>query len=201
MAVTSAYATAVEYRGTIGKTDQGDDDHILNDLTAVSRYIEGKLGRFFNQDAEDVARVYVPPASVSAIWIDDLSAAPTTVKLDTDGDNTFSATLESTDYDLLPLNAAKGPEPRPYTRIGMTAWGDYGCFVRGQRVEITGKWGWPAVPGAIKQATIHLTAILRLESPRATRRIPELGEAIEASPDAQHIIRQLTDQYLRVRYV
>ena len=201
MAIADAYSTAAAYRAVTGRTDTSADADILTDLTAISRYIEGKLMRFFNKDAADVIRVYVPAQNSRAIWIDDLSAAPATVKLDSAGDNTFATTLAATDYELLPLNADKGPEPRPYTRIRMTDWGDYSYFTKSERVQITGKWGWPAVPTAIARATIHLTAILRLETPRATVRIPELSDAIEASPEAQHIIKQLMDQYYRPRYV
>ena len=107
----------------------------------------------------------------------------------------FATTLATTDYELLPLNANRGPEPRPYTRIGMTSWGKYSSFSAGERVEVTAQFGWPAVPEAIQRACIHLTAILRLETPRATRRIAELGDVIETSQDAQFIVKQLVDQY------
>jgi hypothetical protein len=201
MAVTDAYATAAQYRAVTGKTDTGQDADILVDLKAISRYLDGKLGRFFTKDASALARVYTASESTSALWVDDMSAAPTSVKMDDDGDGVFETTLAATDYELLPLNAFKGPEPRPYTRIGLTSWGTRSAFVKDARVEVTAAFGWPSVPLAIQQATIHLTAILRLESPRATRRISELGEAIDASQDAQSIIRQLTDRYRRVRYI
>lgn len=200
MSIDSAYASAAQYRTVTGKTDTAQDADILIDLKTISRYLDGKMQRFFTKDASDVIRVYIPAKNAKVIWVDDISAAPTTVKLDTSGDGTFATTLASTDFELLPLNADKGPEPRPWMQIGMTPWGNYGGFTEGVRVQITGKFGWPAVPEAIQRATIHLTAILRLETPRATRRIPELGEAIEASPDAQRIIRQLTDKYMLIKY-
>ncbi len=201
MAITDAYATAAQYRAVTGKTDTSQDANVLIDLKAVSRYIDGKMGRFFNVDASDVARVYVPADNLKSLWVDDLSATPTTIKLDTGGDGTFTTTLEATDFELLPLNADKGPEPRPYTRIGMTPWGNYSGFEKNIRVQITGKFGWPSIPVAIQQATIHLAAILRLESPRATTRIAELGDVMETSRDAQNIIYKLADRYKRVKYL
>ena len=199
VSIESAYATSSQYRAVTGKTDIGQDADILTDLKAISRYLDSKMGRFFTKDAEDVARIYVAPENTFALWVDDLPAVPTTVKVDDNGDGVFETTLAAADYELLPLNADKGPEPRPYTRIQLTPWGSYSTFIPGARIEVTAQFGWPAVPLAIQQATIHLTAILRLESPRATRRISELGEAIDTSPDAQRIIRQLTDQYRRIR--
>jgi len=201
MAIDSAYETAANYRTAIGKTDTGDDAAILIDLTAISRYLEGRLGRFFNADAADVIRIYLPPVNANTLRVDDLSAAPTTIKLDTSGDNTYATTLAATDYELLPLNAAKGPEPRPFTVIRFTPWGDYSSFLTDQRVQVTAKFGWPAVPVPVKRATIPLTAILRLETPRATNRIAEPGDALNASPEAQSIIRQLTDSFQLVRYL
>ncbi len=202
-AVTDAYATAAEYRAAIGKTDTGSDAQILLDLTAISRYLEGKLERFFNKDAADVTRVYIVPASGTELRIDDLSTTPTSIKIDEDGDGSFDdeTALTSSDYELLPLNADKGPEPRPFTRIGLTSWGDYGSWTKGQRVQVTGKFGWPAVPQAIKTACIQLTGILRLETPRATSRVAELADVIEASPEAQRLIFQLQDNYRRISYV
>jgi hypothetical protein len=197
MALSDAYATASEYRAAFDMTSDSQDSEILSDLKAVSRYIDGKMGRFFNKDSEDKTRVYYCPADSTKLWIDDLSAAPTSITIDQDTDGTCETTLSSSDYELYPVNAPLDPEQRPYMCICLTSWGDEPYFSQGERVEVVGKFGWPAVPEAVKRATIHLTAILRLETSRATRRIPELGDAIEASPEAQGIIRQLLDKYKR----
>ena len=93
--ITDAYATVAEYRGRVGKTGHSDDDAtILLQLTAVSRYIERELaGRFFNVDASDVTRRYragdrggVPLGGRKVLTIDDLSADPTSIKIDKDDD-------------------------------------------------------------------------------------------------------------------
>lgn len=203
MAIGDAYATAAEYRTAIGRTDAGDDAQILLDLNAISRFLEGKLERFFNKDTAAVARTYIPSENVSSLRVDDLAAAPTSILVDDDFDGEFDdeTALASSDYELRPLNADKGPEARPFTRIALTPWGGRAMFYKGIRVQVTAQWGWPAVPQAIKTATIHLCAILRLETPRATKRVVELDTVMEASPDAQSIIRQLTDDYRRISYV
>lgn len=203
MAINDAYATAAQYRAVIGKTDTASDSDILTDLKAISRYLEGKLGRFFTKDAADIARIYIVPDCLPHLWIDDLSAAPASIKIDLDGDGSFADedALAAGDYELLPLNAALGPEPRPYTRIRLTEWGSYVQFAAGQRVQVLGKWGWPSVPDAVQRATIHLAAILRLETPRATKRINELEQTIEASAEAMNIVYKLIDNYWKPRYV
>jgi len=199
MALSDAYATAVEYRAAIGMSDTTQDAAILKDLKAISRYIDGKVGRFFTKDAQDVTRHYPVKATGPQLWVDDLSAAPTSIKTGYAA-GSYETTLAATDYELWPLNAAAEPEPRPFTLIKLSASGTLGCFAGGDRVQIVGKFGWPAVPEAVRRATIDLAGILRLETARATRRIPELGDIIEASPDAVHIVRQLLDIYKRERY-
>lgn len=184
----------------VGKTDVADDAQITTDLTAISRFLDARMGRFFSRDVTPVARVYLPGVLGAGLVVDDMAAAPVAVAIDTARNGTYATALLSTDYELLPRNAAWEPEPRPWTEIRLLPWGARRTFAAGTLVRVTAQFGWPAVPLAIQRACIHLTAILRLETPRATRRIPELGEAIEASPDAQRIIRQLMDPYRLVRY-
>lgn len=196
MAITDAYATAETYRYVTGKTGISEDAAILIDLTAVSRYIDGKVGRFFSKDASDTTRIISPTSTSPILYIPDLSAAPTSVKIDTNVDGTFGETaLAVTEYSLYPLDALVRPEPWPYTSIILNSWGVTGSWPWRGRVQITGKFGWPAVPAAVARATIHLAAILRLESPRATSRISELEGTFEASREAQSIIKGLLDQY------
>lgn len=192
---TNAYAMAREYRAAIQMTDHTKDFDIERDLEAISRYIDKRLDRFFTKDHIPVTRTYIIPATSPRLYVDDMAEAPSAVTIN-------GANLPSNSYDLWPLNAALEPEPRAYIRLDLIPQGSIPFFKKGDRVEVTARFGWPAVPAAIKSATIQLTAILRLESPRATQRISELGEAaVEASPDAQIIVRQLIDQYRRVHYV
>lgn len=218
MAVTDALATAAQYRAVVGKTDVGADADVLTDLTAVSRMLERELGRFFTKDAAPVTRTYYVPGaggSVAFGWaesenpfvnsplrrqidVDDLAAAPTTLVVDEDGDGEVSddaAWTISTDYVLLPTNADKGSEPRPWTTIAVPTWSSKGGFWAGARVDVTAVWGWPAVPAAVSRAVCQLTGILRLESPRATSRVSELGDVISTSTEARTIVDRLARQY------
>jgi hypothetical protein len=65
-------------------------------------------------------------------------------------------------------------------------------------VQVTARFGWPAVPQAIVQATCQLVGILRLESPRATSQISEgLDSVLGASFEAQKIVENLQRVYAR----
>ena len=204
MAVTDAYALASAYRKLISKTDSADDAEIDTDLKAVSRYLDRMLGRFFTKDAAAAARIFVrePQADPRVLWVDDLAVVPTSIKIDENGDGGFAGEtpLAAADFELWPLNADKGPEPRPWTAIHLPPSGGRAGWPAGRRVEVIAQWGWPAIPEAIARATVHLTAVLRLETPRATRRVPELGDAFDASREAQGIVRELAGVYRRVRF-
>lgn len=202
MAIGDAYATAAEYLAVTDRVDASENTIIERDLKAVSRHIDAELGRpsGFNKDAAATVRIYDPSSSLGAfarLYIEDLVelGGSGSITIDTGRDNTFATTLPTTDYELLPRNASVGPEARPYDTIELTSWGTRGVFVPGQRVKVTGIHGWPAVPAAIVAATIELTRIVRLESPRSTTRVNEMQQVISTSRAAQGIIDKLLERY------
>lgn len=197
MAIGDAYATAQLYRDVIDKTDTSEDAEILVDLQAVSRYLDRELGRHFTKDVGDIARDFRSSINTNILLIDDLSAAPTSVLVDDADSGTPALVYAVTDYQLQPVNAPTGPEPAPYTRIAVPSWSAQSHWIGNRTVRITGRWGWPAVPKAIERGTIHLTAILRLETPRAQATISELGQVVQSSPQARGIVNQLVQQYSR----
>jgi hypothetical protein len=201
MPVTDAYASATTYRALLSKTDTTKDVEILDDLTAVSRYLDWKLERFFTVDASVVTRTYVPSVYSDTLIVDDISTTTgLVIKVDTNRNGLFSdeSAWATTDYELLPRNNALGPEPKPYTAIFIPSWSSKGSWMPGYPVQVTAKFGWPAIPKAIERATCHLTGILRLESPRATERTAEgIDRAVGQSPKAKGILEELKAAYAR----
>ena len=201
MAVTDAYASAATYRAMLDKSDTAEDAEILSDLTAVSRYMERKLGRFFTTDAANVERVYQTTQysnQPKSLFIDDLVSV-NHIKVDTDDDGSFADedAWASTDYELLPRNAADGPEPGPYMELFIPSWSTKDSWGH-HRVEVKGKFGWPSVPSAIERACVQLTGILRLETPRATRSVIIGTETtLETSRQAQEIVSALMNVYAK----
>lgn len=194
MAYTDPYATAAQYRARVALHDGGDDDEILDDLTAISRYIEFKTGRVFNKDVAAVNH-HVYGNDLGYLDIGDwVSITSVTEDSDDDGDFADETALASTEYELYPLNATN--DGNPYTRLYIPSWSDQGTWLSTHKYRIVGVRGWPVVPAAIRRATVELTAILRLETPRATARIPEgIEESVGVSQQAQSIIYQLLQAY------
>lgn len=201
MAITDPYATADEYRAVISPDrDDTDDALITTDLVAISRYLDGKLGQCFSQDDEDVTivvelvcrsgRGYSIERAIHAENTNPRLPPLLSVTSVTSG---TQAARTSETLELWPVDALLRPEPEPYREI-RPSYPSGASFAPG-RHTIVCKRGWPQVPAAINAGTIQLAALLRLETPRATRRIPELGEAIETSPSAIAIVYRLVEMY------
>lgn len=195
-------------------------------LVSVSRYLDRELfgdpRHTFNQVAAAEARVFKPrhtgPINAEAenpygsskasryLAVDPIATeAGLVILIDKDRDGSFAdeAALAATDYELLPRNADKGPEPAPWTEIFLTEYGNEVGWPLGARVEVTAVWGWPAVPSAIKDATIELTRLLRVEGPRATTQITDVGgvgATLATSRGAQRIVSDLKRHYAEVSF-
>lgn len=126
--------------------------------------------------------------------IDDLVSV-TSIEVDENIDNTYSLTLTTGDYELLPRNADKGPEPEPYRQIELTPYGSRYAWMPNARVKVTGVWGWPAVPQAIRIACIKWTAIMRNEGPDATGRLMEIDSVITQSDEGRRMAYLLMRAY------
>jgi len=166
------YATLAELKAARRITDTADDAALQQALTAASRAIDRRCGRVFGLDADASARVFRPWGRVVSdpdgerLMVDDIGNATGLVVEVGDG-TTWTAV---TDYELLPDNAAARGEPvtgllRPY--------GTWGC----QRVRVTARWGWPAVPDEIRQAALLLAnrLYLRKDSPEGIAGSSEWG--------------------------
>ena len=208
MAMTpTAYATAEEYRERFSGTSESwpsddQDDSIDDDLEAMARWIDNYCNQTFAKEATAVARVYIARMSGSLLRVDGMAAAPTSVKIDTDNDGLFTDEDAITGFEAFPLDATYGPEAKSYRAVHLPSWASMTTFSEGQRVQVTAQWGCPAVPLAVKTASIELTGILRLQSPRATNRYQEdIAAVIGASSEARSIVTKLLDPYKRGRVV
>ena len=78
------------------------------------------------------------------------------MKIDSDADGSFETTLTiSTDFVLAPLNAADNVPVWPYTEIRLVANYSFPQSYRGRPgVQVTAKFGWPAVPDDITRACL-----------------------------------------------
>lgn len=181
MALTNAYTTLTLFKGYLGITVSTLDTQLEMALNAASRSIDNYCGRRFWIDPTVVTRTFVA-ADPAVLDVPDGIATTTglVVKTDSGNDGTFATTWTGTDYQLLPVNAPYAfPEAEPWTMIraagSLTFPG--GTTAHPNRVQITAKWGWPAVPDAVVQACLIKASRLfhRKDSPQGVAGFGDFG--------------------------
>ena len=195
MAITNGYTDLATLKLSLSITDSVDDTWLEICVTAASRAIDNFTERVFYQVSE--SRVYVPYDNF-LVEIDDL-ATLTTLKTSTNVDGVFDQTWGTNDRQLEPLNGIAGGIPSPTTHI--RAVGDYWYPTAGQEatVEVTGTFGWPAVPDAVEQACILQSAryFKRADSPMGVAGFDSMGVVRLSRIDPD--IATLLEPYCRIR--
>lgn len=150
------YCTLAELKDWIGgaaSTVTADDLNFGNVITSVSRWIDLYCDRTFGSVTE--ARVF-DACSTTELALDDYTSI-TSLKADDNADGTFETTWAVSDYQKLPLNAPTGLVAQPYRSVKAVASRTFPAVTSNGRtglVEVTGVWGWPAVPATVHQACL-----------------------------------------------
>lgn len=160
--LTNSYATLAEYKswiavrglaGSVG-TDTNDDAAIEILIEGASRYLDRQTGSRFYADTNDQTRYYTAQDE-ACVYIDNLSAAPTSVSCDFSALRSYTA-LAATDYDLLPDNALL--DGYPYNKIALIESVATRLFPMQRRgIQVIGKFGYPSVPADVKEACLSIT--------------------------------------------
>ena len=188
MAVTNGYATLAEVKSSLNINDNVDDTMIELAIESASREIDQVCERIFYQASG--TRVFVPRDSY-VVEIDDLRSL-TTLKTSSGADGVFDITWQSDDYQLEPLNGIVGGIVSPTTHI--RAIDDYLFTIDGGEatVQVTGNWGWDAIPTAIRQATVILSSRIfrRNDSPLGVMGFGDMGvvRVSRIDPDIDSLI-------------
>ncbi|MGW1938957.1 head-tail connector protein [Streptomyces goshikiensis] len=174
---------------SLDDTDDSRDALLEQALTAASRSIDKATGRRFWLDGTVVQRVYRPQgrtvieADGTVLLVDDIGSTSGLI-VETGSASAWS-TLSA--WESLPDNALA--DGRPIT--GLLRSGGWGVGM--SRVRVTARFGWPAVPDEIVQATLIQANRLfkRKDSPegvtgsaewgvvRLSRRDPDVWNLIE----------------------
>lgn len=143
-----SYATLAEFKAAITIDDTVDDADLQRSLDAATEWITHYTGRTFGPaDATATARRFYP-YEADRLTVPDVQSV-TTIEIDSLGNGVFDRTLETDDYELLPLEPVVGA----YTVVHVlpnAAW----WFIVGHQVRITGIWGFGSVPPSVTQACI-----------------------------------------------
>jgi len=177
------YVTTAELKGFERVDDSVDDVQLALAVTAASRAIDRACGRSFGVDVVAVTREYRSGLPACDWAIDDLSSTTSLVVASSPNWVDDPVAVDAADYTLLPLNAAA--DGRPWERIELAATSG------ATRLQVTGLWGWSAVPDTIKQATLiqALRFVRRRDAPFGVAGSPELGSELrllaQVDPDVE----------------
>jgi hypothetical protein len=154
--VANEYADLATLRAQLSMqvSDTSRDALLSQALSTASRSIDRTTGRRFYLDAVAQQRIYNPYRRVlseeqgEVLLTDDIGSAAGLV-VETGSGSTYTAV---TGYETIPDNALLDGQPitgllRPR---GIWTWRCSSIT----RVRITARWGWPAVPAEVVQATL-----------------------------------------------
>jgi hypothetical protein len=192
IAVTNGYATIADLAGymTVNAVTYGDD--LAHALTAASRQIDAHCARRFWADTTATSRIYW--SKDSRVLLMDDAWAITSVKSSSADDGTYNVTYSAgTDYQAEPLNGtADGIDGLPVYRLRFNK-PILPINTETPTLQVTAKWGWSAVPDAVRQACLIMAGeVFKLrEAPFGVAGFGEMGAVRigRMSPQATALLR------------
>lgn len=203
MTITSGYATLTQVKSFCQISSSADDVIIETAVNAASRWIDSYCGWRFWQDATVVARTFEAYDEDELCVTDEAGGdgiSTTTglvVKFDNDGDGTFEQTLTiDTDFILKPLNAAARYPVWPYTELVLVGGLTFPVPSDDRPgVQITAKWGFPAVPDDVTAACLLLSRDLYKEIKSAPFGVADFGADGPLRVGSNRTARMMLDSY------
>ena len=204
-ALNRNYCSAEELKSRLQMTGTSDDSEIAMAVAAASRAIDRYCGRYFYRVTDTLTYV---PDSMYHVCVDDLVSV-TTLATDPAGTTpqggTFPITWPTAAYQLTPYNPGDPGEPWPYTKIRAVGSLTFPYVVpqilmRQDRVQVTGVFGWPAVPLVVRQMSLSVAAeIFRSKDAPTGGGAP--GEFAVAVISASPMIRAMLDAYRKTPFL
>ncbi len=159
---TGDYIVLADLKAYLGLTVTTYDTFLATVITSASRAIDQYCQRKFWLDSVVVARTFVPDTLLDldlGPGNDIGSTAGLIVATDPSGTGNFTVVWNTTDYQLLPQNApSASPEAKPWTALRAVGTKTFPWLINTwlthlDRIQVTARWGWPAVPADVVQAS------------------------------------------------
>ena len=190
--ITNGYATLAQVKAAlrIPSADTIDDALIEMAVESASRMIDAECDRNFYSSGT-ATRDFVPDDAYT-VSTDDLTSIAS-VKIDDEGDYTYTITLATSDYQTEPVNQRVSGNFFPITRLRMV--GDYLLPIWNKQatVRIQGVYGFVPIPAQVTQATVIQSSRIfkRLDSPLGVAGFGDMGAVRvgKVDPDVSMLIR------------
>lgn len=195
MAIVNGYCTLQDVKSALRLTDNVDDGLLEKAIESASRRIDGYCGRFFYKTASTAINIY-PINEYLLRMPEDLANSTVTIKIDTEANGTYATTLtQGVDYILEPTDASL--RGYPYVHARMVGGATFPLFTIPSfpTCQVTGFWGWNAVPADVSQACVLLAMrqFARLNAALGVVGFADMALQVRAvDPD----VRDLLNQYV-----
>ena len=198
MAITNGYCTLPEIKAAdaLDLADASWDAALERVIEAASRAVDAHCMRRFYVNTDDETRYYCSEDG-RLCYTDDLVSI-TTLATDDQDDRTYSTVWAATDYDMEPYNAAV--QGWPYMYLSVAPSGNYNFPIIRRGVKIVGKFGFPAVPVKVRQATLQqaMRFWMREKTVLGSSAMGALGEMRVNMPGLDPDIQQMLIEYRRL---
>lgn len=197
----SSYVTLSQLKAALRITDQVDDSLLTTALNSATAYVNNYCERSFAVGTATTERIYIPTGRFDVLQIDDASDIAE-VAIDEDLDRSFSTVLRDLDFQPEPLNPTTIGSAYPFTSIRPVEDGYWPMWENRATVRVTGTFGWPEVPDAVKEATLLQASRLftRLDSPLGVAGFGDMG-AMRVSFRGDPDVLMLLNPFRKVRVV
>jgi hypothetical protein len=195
MAIVNGYCSLQDVKSALRLTDNVDDGLLEKAIESASRRIDGYCGRFFYKTASTAINIY-PINEYLLRMPEDLANSTVTIKIDTAANGTYATTLtQGVDYILEPTDASL--RGYPYVHARMVGGATFPLFTIPSfpTCQVTGFWGWNAVPADVSQACVLLAMrqFARLNAALGVVGFADMALQVRAvDPD----VRDLLNQYV-----
>jgi len=200
--VVNGYASLNDLKTALRIQDGVDDSLLEIALESASRMVdEYTMRNFYN--AGTATRLFVPYDD-DCLAIDD-AISISSISVSTLLNKTYDQTWTTAEYQTEPLNGVvDGLSGWPITRIRAVGVWEFPYDEDDEiaTVQITGVWGWSAVPTAVKQATIiqAMRIFKRLDSPLGVISSPDTGY-FRVSNRIDPDVAMLLNSYRKTRHL
>ena len=186
-----AYATLAELQDRV-TANAANAAVLTGALAAATQAVDTYTHRNFDLAASATARVF-SPTRADRVSVDDIATETgLIVKVGRAGAFTTTLTLP-TDFWLKPSNALGQGWPYEWVyTMGSLVVASY------PTVEVTAKWGWPAVPAEVKEATLLMASRLysRKDFPTGVAGFGDYGVVRVTAADTD--VARLLDPFYRI---
>ena len=171
-----SYVTLAELKAALRITDQVDDSLLNTAIASATAFVNSHCERVFTPGTATTDRVYVPVGRFDPLQIDDATTIEQ-VAIDENLDRSFSTVLRDIDFQTHPLNGLASGSPYPVSALRPQEDGYWPMWNNRATVRVRAVYGWPAVPNAVKEATLLQASRLftRLESPLGVAGFGDMG--------------------------